>query len=166
MDRRQVLALGILAALGAGEARAIAAGKPAPAFAATLFDGSAFSLAAQRGNVVILNFWATWCAPCREEMPAIDAFYREHRAEGLAVVAVSMDRAADEAKARKLMRDFAFAAAFARQASFKDYGRIWRLPLTFVIDREGVLRRDDWYEDPGIGTAALDATVLPLLRPS
>jgi len=156
--------MGLTAALGAGPARAIAEGKPAPPFAATLFDGHTFTLAAQRGNVVVLNFWATWCAPCRAEMPAIDAFYRAHRNDGLVVVAVSMDRPADEAKARNVMQDYAFAAAFARNASFKDYGRVWRLPLTFVIDRDGVLRRDDWYEDPGINAAKLDAVVLPLLQ--
>jgi peroxiredoxin len=164
MRRRNVLALGLVSALGARPALAIAEGKPAPAFTATLFDGSAFSLAAQRGKVVVLNFWATWCAPCRAEMPAIDAFYRRHRADGLAVVAVSMDRPADEAKARNVMQDYAFAAAFAHDASFKDYGRVWRLPLTFVIDREGVLRRDDWYEDPGITELALDKWVFPLLQ--
>ncbi len=156
--------MGLAGALCAPRAMAIAAGKPAPAFSATLFDGSAFSLVAHRGQVVVLNFWATWCAPCRAEMPAIDAFYRRYRDAGLAVVAVSMDRPADAAKARVVMRDYTFAAAFAVDASFKDYGRIWRLPLTFVIDRDGVLRRDDWFEDPGIGEAALDATVLPLLN--
>ena len=104
--------------------------------------------------------------PCRAEMPAIDAFYRAHRNDGLVVVAVSMDRPADEAKARAVVGDYAFAAAFAKDATFKDYGRIWRLPLTFVIDRAGVLRRDDWYEDPGIDAAKLDAVVLPLLARS
>lgn len=158
-----MLAMGLTSALCARGAWAIAEGKTAPPFSATLFDGSAFSLAAQRGRVVLLNFWATWCAPCRLEMPAIDAYYRRHRGDGLVVVAVSMDRAADEAKARGVMKDYAFAAAFAHDASFKEYGRVWRLPLTFVIDRGGVLRRDDWYEDPGIDAAKLDAVVLPLL---
>jgi thiol-disulfide isomerase/thioredoxin len=161
---RAMLAGGAAFALRAPAAWAIAEGKPAPALTATLFDGSRFDLASARGKVVLVNFWATWCAPCRAEMPAIDAFYRKHRGDGLVVVAVSMDRPADEAKARAVMEDYAFGAAFAKDASFKGYGRIWRLPLTFVVDREGVLRRDDWYEDPGIDAAKLDAVVLPLLR--
>jgi thiol-disulfide isomerase/thioredoxin len=168
IDRRNVLraliAGGAACAFRARHAWAIAEGKPAPAFSATLFDGGHFDLASARGKVVLVNFWATWCAPCRAEMPAIDAFYRRHRDDGLVVVAVSMDRPADEAKARAVMKDYAFDAAFAKDASFKDYGRIWRLPLTFVVDRAGVLRRDDWYEDPGIDAAKLDAVVGPLLR--
>jgi thiol-disulfide isomerase/thioredoxin len=169
IDRRNVLrtlmAGAAATALASPRAWAIAEGKPAPPFSATLFDGRAFSLADARGKVVMVNFWATWCAPCRAEMPAIDAFFRAHRDDGLVVIAVSMDRAADEAKARAAMNDYAFGAAFAKDASFKDYGRIWRLPLTFVVDRAGVLRKDDWYEDPGIDAAKLDAVVLPLLQP-
>ncbi|HEY5365565.1 MAG TPA: TlpA disulfide reductase family protein [Casimicrobiaceae bacterium] len=164
MRRRDVLTMGLAGVLHAGRVLAITEGRPAPPFSASLFDGSAFSLAAQRGKVVLLNFWATWCAPCRAEMPAIDAYYRQHRADGLVVVAVSMDRPSDEAKARTVMRDYAFGAAFAKDASFKDYGRVWRLPLTFVIDRDGVLRKDDWYEDPGITEAVLDRTLMPLLQ--
>jgi hypothetical protein len=75
-----------------------------------------------------------------------------------------MDRPQDGAKAREIMQAFAFSAAFARDADFKGYGRIWRLPLTFVIDRNGVLRKDDWYGDPGIDLAQLERTVTPLLN--
>jgi cytochrome c biogenesis protein CcmG, thiol:disulfide interchange protein DsbE len=166
MRRRRLLhllAAATAAAVAAPRALAIAEGRAAPAFSATLFDGKPFALGDAHGKVVLLNFWATWCAPCREEMPAIDAFYRKHRDDGLVVVAVSMDRSTDEAKARALMHAYAFPAAFGNQASFEDYGRIWRLPLTFVVDRQGVLRRDQWYEDPGISEASLDRVVAPLL---
>jgi peroxiredoxin len=150
--------------LAAPIARAADEGAPAPAFDAQLFDGRKFSLEAQKGKVVVLNFWATWCAPCRAEMPALDAYYRKHRSEGLEVVAVSVDTPKDEAKAREIMKEFAMPAAFARDASFKGYGRVWRLPLTFVVDRAGVLRKEGWYADPGLDTAILESTVTPLLR--
>ena len=87
-----------------GPAGAIAEGAPAPALEGRLFDGSRFSLADHAGKVVLLNFWAPWCAPCREEMPALDAYFRRHRSEGLDMVAISMDSPRDEAKARELMR--------------------------------------------------------------
>jgi cytochrome c biogenesis protein CcmG, thiol:disulfide interchange protein DsbE len=150
--------------LMSGTAAAIAEGAPAPALHGTLFDGTHFSLEDYAGKVVVLNFWATWCAPCREEMPALDAYYRRHRSEGLEVVAISMDNPKDEAKARDMMQAYAFSAAFGRELSLKAYGRIWRLPLTFVIDRQGVLRKDGWTGDPLLDAVTLEKVVTPLLR--
>jgi cytochrome c biogenesis protein CcmG, thiol:disulfide interchange protein DsbE len=147
-----------------GPAWAFAEGAPAPALDGRQFDGSRFSLADHAGKVVVLNFWASWCAPCREEMPALDAYYRRHRGEGLEVIAISMDSPKDEAKARDLMRAFSFPAAFARESNIKGYGRVSLLPLTFVIDRNGVLRKDGRYGATPLDTATLERTVTPLLR--
>lgn len=145
-------------------ARGPEVGRPAPEFQARLLDGSTFHSAdAKDHQVVVLNFWATWCAPCRAEMPALEAYYEKHRAEGLAIVAISMDDPEDEAKVRQVMASFGFPAAMARDAKFKGYGRIWRIPLTFVIDRDGVLRKDAWYGDAGIDLPMLEKTVTPLL---
>jgi len=157
-----------LVALGAcwsaSSAGASLEGKPAPAFDAKLMDGGTFKLADASGAVVVVNLWATWCAPCRAEMPAIDAYYRKHRDEGLRIIAVSMDDPKDEQKVRAVMKDFAFPAALARDTAMKGYGRIWRIPLTFVIDRQGVVRKDGWFADPGIDGPLLEREVTPLLR--
>jgi thiol-disulfide isomerase/thioredoxin len=139
-------------------------GKPAPMVEAKLLDGSTFDLAAMPGKVVIVHFWATWCAPCRVEMPALDAFYRAHKPEGLAVVAISLDTHDDLDKVKAVMREFGFPAALLGNAKANGYGRIWRVPLTFVIDRRGVLRRDGFAANPTIDAATLDRDVLPLLR--
>jgi thiol-disulfide isomerase/thioredoxin len=147
-----------------GHAAALSEGAPAPPLDGTLFDGSRFSLAERAGKVVVINFWASWCAPCREEMPALDAYYRRHRGEGLEVIAISMDRPKDEAKAREIMRAFAFPAAFGREMNIKGYGRVSQLPLTFVIDRQGVLRKDGRFGNPLLDMAILEKTVTPLLR--
>ena len=163
MSRRNLLALFLLVALPCAAAT-LHEGKPAPALDAKLLDGQSFSLAGQAGKVVIINFWATWCAPCRAEMPALDAFYRKHRDEGLVVLAVSLDEPDKEAKVREVMKAFAFPAALGPQSDFRGYMRIWRLPLTFVVDRSGILRKNDWYGDPGLDEALLESTVTPLLR--
>jgi len=137
----------------------------APPFTATLLDGTRFALTDAAGQVVLINFWATWCAPCREEMPALEAFYRLHRARGLVVLAISVDEPDALEAVRAALRGFSFPAALAAQAHYRGYGRIWRVPMTFVVDRQGRLR-----EDLTAGTLQVDATFLeqrvgPLLGP-
>jgi thiol-disulfide isomerase/thioredoxin len=139
-------------------------GKPAPPFHARLLDGAAFDLADDRGKVVVINVWATWCAPCRQEMPVLDSYYRRHRDQGLVLLALSMDDPKDAAKVRELTRDYAFSVGLARDADLGGYGRIWRLPVTFVVDRNGVVRKEQWFTDQGLDARALEQTVTPLLQ--
>jgi thiol-disulfide isomerase/thioredoxin len=151
--------------IASAPAQAVQEGQAAPAFRAKLLDGSSFSLDTAQGDVVLINFWATWCAPCRKEMPALEAYYAAHRAQGLRIIAVSMDEAADEPKVRDLMSGYSFAAALKGDANFRGYGRIWRIPLTFVIDRGGKLRKDAWSGDAGLAIEDLESAVTPLLAP-
>jgi thiol-disulfide isomerase/thioredoxin len=145
-------------------AYAIEEGKLAPALSAKLLDGKLFSTEAARGEVVIVNFWATWCPPCRQEMPVFESYYQKHKNQGLRIIAVSIDEPAELAKVREVIRDFTFDAALEGETQHKGYGRIWRLPLTFVIDRKGVLRKDGWYGAAGIDQALLEKIVTPLLE--
>lgn len=162
--RRVFLSLLLALAAMPAPAKTLKPGQPAPPIEATTLDGARFVLAQHRGQVVLVNFWATWCAPCRAEMPAIDAFYRAHKDEGLSVIAISLDEPEDEAKVRQVMSAFSFPAAMIAQTQAKAYGRFWRLPLTFVVDRAGVLRRNAWQAAPTMDAAALETEVLPLLR--
>ena len=141
-------------------------GMPAPAIYAELLDGGSFDSAKQRGKVIVLNFWASWCKPCRQEMPALDAYYRAHRAEGLELIAISIEEPADIAKVTRTMKDFSFPAALASSARIEGYGRPWRLPITFVIDRRGVLRFDGLKYAKALDVPALEKIVTPLLRNS
>jgi cytochrome c biogenesis protein CcmG/thiol:disulfide interchange protein DsbE len=154
-------ALGIIL-LFAGAAQAIEEGKPAPAFTAKLLNGEHF-VASGSNQVVLINFWATWCEPCRKEMPAMEAYFRKHRDEGFRIVAVSMDYEDEDAKVREVMKAYSFDAALGRDADYKGYGRIWRLPLSFVIDRNGILRRDGWFGQAGLDEASLEKDITPLL---
>ena len=143
---------------------AVQEAKLASAFTAKLIDGKPFSLESAKGQVVIINFWASWCSPCRQEMPALERYYQQHKAQGLRLIAVSLDETTDDAKVREVMQAYGFDAAFERETQHKGYGRIWRLPLTFVIDRKGIVRKDGWYGDAGIDQASLEKIVTPLLE--
>ncbi len=143
---------------------AIAEGlRPAPPLSATLLDGRTFTLHQVAGKVLIVNFWATWCAPCREEMPALEAFRSKHRGRGIEVLAISMDEPRNLAAVRNTLQTYGFEAALSAQASYEGYGRVWRLPTTFVIDREGRLRADLMMGAAPIDLTWLERHVTPLL---
>jgi len=143
--------------------QALTEGKLAPVFSAKLLDGTSVSLRNEIGNVVILNFWATWCEPCRQEMPAFETYYKIHRSEGLRVITISMDESTEDAAVQKFMSQFTFVGAFSRDANFKGYGRIWRMPMTFIIDRKGILRKDGSVGEPKMDLPLLEKLVTPLL---
>jgi thiol-disulfide isomerase/thioredoxin len=139
------------------------AGEPAPPIEATTWDGGHFSLAAEHGRVVIVHFWASWCTPCRLEMPVLDAYYRQHHGDGVDVLAINLDDKDALPEARDAMKTFAYPAASYADTKASGYGRIVHLPLTFVIDRNGILRRNAWTAAPTMDTAVLEREVTPLV---
>lgn len=157
--------LGVCLLLGSRAFAAdLALGVPAPEVQARLLDGEhTFLLSAQRGKVIVLNFWASWCAPCKAEMPLLQSYYDQHKAQGLELLAISMDDATTLPEARTIAKRYSFPIAWKSESSFKGLGRIWRLPTTFVIDREGMLRRNGQVGDAEITQAELDALLAPLL---
>lgn len=114
--------------------------RKAPEFARRDLDGHVVNLAQFRGKVVLLNFWATWCAPCQAEMPVFSRWQRAYGPQGLQVVGISMDD--DAAAALRLVAriklDYPVAMGDARLGRL--YGGVLGLPLTFLIDRSGVVR--------------------------
>lgn len=133
----------VAALLAAGLCLTVAAwGAPPaqPELTVKTLGGDHFDLAGQRGHVVLVHFWATWCAPCREEMPVLNEFYGGHRARGLEVIAVSVDRGRDLEQVRDVMRAFSFPAGMLRDAARNDFGSQNELPVTFVVDAEGRVR--------------------------
>lgn len=160
--RRQALLAG-LAGLIATEP-AWAWGDAAPvSVKGALLDGQPFSSEALKGQVLLVNFWASWCPLCRAEMPEIEAYYRAHRAQGLAVLALSMDEPEDEAKVRELAKGWSFPVAMMQQVKLSGLDRIWRMPVSAVIDRQGKLVKQDWFVQTGLNAALLDAVIKPLL---
>ncbi len=96
-------------------------------------------------------------------MPALEKFYQEHRKEGLEIVAVSIEDAADAAAVRDAAQQYSYPTALISQAKIEGYGRIWRIPLSFVIDRNGLLRKSDWSGEQKTDAASLEKFVRPLL---
>jgi cytochrome c biogenesis protein CcmG, thiol:disulfide interchange protein DsbE len=144
---------------------AVAEPRPAPPLTATQLDGNRFSTTDHAGKVIVVNFWATWCGPCREEMPALDAFYQRYRQHGLEMIAISLDEAGDAAKVRQVAQGYQFPVALSSQARYKGFGRIWRVPMTFVIDRNGRLREDLTEKVAQVDLAFLESRIAPLLGP-
>ena len=139
-------------------------GTPAPDMQAKLLDSAeVFTLSQKRGKTVIVNFWATWCGPCKAEMPAFQAYLDKHKTDGLEVLAISMDAPRDEPEVRKIAQQYRFSVALKSETNFKGLGRIWRMPTTFVIDKEGILRRNGQVGDAEISAAELESLVTPLL---
>jgi peroxiredoxin len=117
----------------------LGASEPAAEFSLPTPDGPAIELGALRGKVVLLNFWATWCEPCLEEMPAMDRLERAYRERGLAVLAISVDREGASVVKPFLKRHaLSFLVGLdPRQAVARLY-RIWALPSTIVLSRKGI----------------------------
>jgi cytochrome c biogenesis protein CcmG/thiol:disulfide interchange protein DsbE len=132
-------------------------GEVAPEFQLSLVDDSRVRLADLRGHVILLNFWATWCAPCRVELPLLDRYYRARRANGLRVFAVSTEEYLPLNRLRELFRTMAIPSARRVRGPYAPLGA---MPTNFVIDRAGRVR----HAAAGVFTlASLNRLLIPLL---
>jgi len=118
------------------------AGFPAPDFALETLGGERATLAERRGKVVIVNLWASWCGPCRSEMPAIQRVYEANRERGLDVLAVNSTVQDDAAKARDFARELGltFPILLDRDGEVTRRYLVRGLPSTFIVGRDGVIR--------------------------
>jgi cytochrome c biogenesis protein CcmG/thiol:disulfide interchange protein DsbE len=110
---------------------------PAPPFTRPDLNGKQIDLAAYRGRVILLNFWATWCSPCQLELPEFARWQKEYGARGFQVIAVSMDDdpAPVRAMARRLQPNFPIVMGDEQLGT--KYGGVLGLPVTYLIDRHG-----------------------------
>jgi cytochrome c biogenesis protein CcmG/thiol:disulfide interchange protein DsbE len=137
----------------------VEAGSAAPPFrAATTVAGESVrqkSLVDYRGQVVLLNLWATWCGPCRSEMPSLERLQQELGPKGLKIVAVSVDNPGMEAAIRDFRKEFGltFEILYAPDGKIRDDYQATGFPETFIIGRDGVIRKrviaaTDWSAEP------------------
>ena len=144
---RSLACIGVVGLLGcrgteADTARPPEIGQPAPDYRAVSITGDSVSLSDSRGRVVLLNVWATWCHPCREEIPVLQALHERLAARGLELIGVSVDARGEEATIRQFANDFRMTYPLwldpdeRVQATFLAIG----VPATYLINRDGVLR--------------------------
>ncbi len=134
-------------------------GAAAPTLVLTTLDGQTFDLAKLRGKVVLVNYWATWCAPCRTEMPRLNAFYRRYYSRGLEIIGISIDFPRDFAKAEKAAKAVGYPTALSKAVSEDGFGTPKGVPITWVIDADGKVR-DRFIE---VRDELLNEIVVPLL---
>lgn len=117
--------------------RGLAQGAQAPPFDLQTVQGESWALDAQRGQVVLLNFWATWCAPCRTEMPLLQAAADRHAEAGLLVVGVNFDETAEQVGAFAAELELEFPQLLDPGGVVQELYGVRGYPTTAVIDREG-----------------------------
>jgi cytochrome c biogenesis protein CcmG/thiol:disulfide interchange protein DsbE len=158
-----MVVLGVVAVLASGawagshflndELTSVTVGSDAPGFSALTLDAEprVKTLSDYRGEVMLLNIWATWCVPCRKEMPSIDSLYREMGPKGLKVVAISIDQPGFEPQIRDFVAEHKLSFEVLHDSSgvLSAIYRTSGVPETFIIGRNGKIYRkwsgaDDW----------------------
>lgn len=134
-------ALTVLAAAGMRSAAALPViGAAAPDFASKSSSGRNVRLSELRGQVVLINFWASWCNPCRQELPLLGKIYAQYRPAGFTLLAVNLDDNRKDAEAMLKRLDLRFATLFDGDKNVAKLYGVDTMPATLVIDRDGRVR--------------------------
>ena len=114
--------------------------KPAPTFELPDINGKKVSLTDFKGKVVLINFWATWCGPCKAEMPSLNSLYSTFKNDGFVVLAVSIDTSEKPVKSFVSEKGIAFPVLMdpEKEVYFDDYA-VFAMPTSFLIDRKGMI---------------------------
>jgi peroxiredoxin len=154
------LAVALLAFLFSGPARADNAtvGQPAPDFKATTLDGKSLSLADFKGQVLVINFWATWCAPCKAELPLLEAYYHARGAYGLRVIAIATEYSLPPEKLKPIAEHLTLSMIRHFDGNYRVLGG---MPTNYVIDRAGIVR---YAKADAFNLDSLNALLVPLLN--
>jgi thiol-disulfide isomerase/thioredoxin len=160
---RLSLFLGLLCAASYPMRAAEPAPKPAPPWALKDLDGNPITSSQFKGKVLVIDFWATWCLPCRKEIPGFIALQKKYAGEGLAIVGISTDQAG-----LAVVKKFTQKQGINYPVGIDDsnvqiaFGGLDGVPTTFIIDREGNIRdRKEGFE----AVAEIEKKLLPLLHP-
>lgn len=138
--KRQVIRCLFVAALGVSMATAVAAGElegPAPDFTLKSLNDGNLKLSEQQGDVVMINFWASWCGPCRQEMPLLEALYEKYQDLGFTIWGVNVEE--DSSAAKDLLKDVSvsFPILFDTENEVSKKYNLIAMPSTVLVDRDG-----------------------------
>ena len=125
------------------------AGQPAPDFVLKSSSGDNLRLSEYRGDVVMINFWATWCGPCRQEMPLLDDLYSRYQRVGFSLLGVNIDD--DSRRAMQMIEDLgvSFPVLFDESKQVSKLYQVEAMPVTILVDREGTVRHVHHGYKPG-----------------
>jgi len=124
--------------LGASPGKTPTPGFAAPAFTLTTFDKRKVTLAEMKGKVVVINYWATWCAPCKAEMPMMHRYFKANQARGLEMFGVTTEDSVPKAQLKKVSDVLSYPLSNRMTGN---YGSIDNaVPSTYIIDRKGIVR--------------------------
>jgi peroxiredoxin len=139
--KQGVYALGLAILLAGGTASAdISSDGPAPDFALKSDSGENLRLSEFRGEVVMINFWASWCGPCRQEMPLLDELYAQYQPMGFTILGVNVEE--DSTKAKQMLGDAPvnFPVLFDNDSEVSKLYNVVAMPSTVLVDRSGNVR--------------------------
>jgi cytochrome c biogenesis protein CcmG/thiol:disulfide interchange protein DsbE len=140
LNRSVAAAVVVLLAFSTTVAAALDSGSRSPEIGLKDLSGKRIDLASLKGKVVIVDFWASWCGPCKEEMPVLEKLWGKYKGEGLVVVAVSVDKEAGNIK--KFLQKTRVSFPVVHDAEHAVSGRFSppRMPSSYVLDRKGIVR--------------------------
>ena len=160
---REFLVALLMAVLAAAPAFAVRTGEPAPAFTLAGADGEAVDLVRLRGRVVYVDFWASWCTPCRRSFPWMNELNARYRGAGLTIVAVNVDKRRGDALA--FLRDVParFTVVFDAEGKTPAAFDVKGMPSSYLIDREGrIVAIEEGFRDERVG--AIEQHIRALLQ--
>jgi len=137
---RMAILLGLTVAAAGTPAALPPAGVPAPDFASKSDTGRNVRLSELRGQVVLINFWASWCSPCRQELPLLSKLYTKYRSAGFTLLGVNVDDNRKDAESMLKRLDLKFPTLFDNSKNVAKLYGVDTMPATLVIDRDGRVR--------------------------
>jgi peroxiredoxin len=137
--------------------------KKASDFTLKSLTGKNIKLSELRGRVVLINFWATWCAPCKEELPLFNRLYGKYRSLGLEILGVNIDKAVSQASQMSGMFNLTFPVLLDTDGRVAELYRIRSMPTTFVVAKDGTVRHIHWGFGPTDATR-YEAEIRSLLK--